>query len=81
MKTSRKPGKLTKADNIEIERWQKRNGIQADGKWGTQSTGQWIIERVTHEARISALEHRVKRLWWLIGALGLAGGAGVLGSM
>ena len=80
MKTVRLPGKLTSADKKQIRAWQTQWGIYIDGIWGTQSTGQLAIVLDDLERENSFLKAQIRNLYIML-AVALAGGAGVLGSM
>ena len=90
MKTARKPGPLSKADTAFWKVFQREQGLTVDGIVGTQTTGQLSImlgdlERVSIVLRdlgseIDFYKKRIRNLYIILG-IGLAGGAGVLGSM
>lgn len=80
MKTIREPGPETEADRKQIAAWQREWGIQEDGLWGTQSTGQLAIVLDGYERDVAALKRRVQYLAVAL-MIALVGGAGVLGAM
>ena len=80
MDTLRLPGPLTKADKAWWKVFQKEHGLTVDGVPGTQTTGQIAILLGDHESEIDFYKKRIRNLYIILG-IGLAGGAGVLGSM
>ena len=80
MKTTRKPGPLTKQDNKFWSDFQKIYGIKPDGKPGHQTTGQVVIVLDHYQREVEFLKGRIRNAYIIL-AVALAGGAGVLGSM